>query len=378
MEPVSRSTVPDIRVLDNFLPMYEEVEKMIARESLVYGSRSNGRTDPHGHWSQSFATATRTNLADVSADLSMDARLASIKRTWEFLRDTELPDDVLIRCYLNGYTYGTDGYFHTDSQRSDEHTTVIYLNEHWEPDWAGETVFLNAREEICQSVLPKRNRAVIFPSDIQHAARGVSRKCTALRKTLIFKSRRRRSSNFEKLSSFLREAGATKLEHKSGTLHDHLVRTFALLEARGVDACVCFAGGLHSVYGTNVYRVVLLDSEYRGRVTDEFGARGEQLASLFGKLERPKTLEAPLDLTDKAALLELRTKETMMVDRATFDDLRLMECANLADQNELSKYQTLNAIWQASQVHADSPETSPLPPSATSPPPSSSPSPKSP
>src|SRR5271168_4609154 len=119
MEPVSRSTVPDIKVLDNFLPMYDEVAEMIAREPLVYGSRSNARTDPHGHWSQSFAIAARTNLANVSGDLNTDARLAPIKSAWEFLRDRELPDDVLIRCYVNGYTYGTDGYFHTDSQRSD-------------------------------------------------------------------------------------------------------------------------------------------------------------------------------------------------------------------------------------------------------------------
>ena len=42
-----------------------------------------------------------------------DERLAPLKRAWEFLRDTQLPNDVLIRCYLNGYTYGTDGYFHS-------------------------------------------------------------------------------------------------------------------------------------------------------------------------------------------------------------------------------------------------------------------------
>ena len=107
---------------------------------------------------------------------------------------------------------------------------------------------------------------------------------------------------------------------------------------------VCFAGGLHSVYGTNAYRVVLLASEYKRRVTDEFGARAEELASLFAKLERPQTLETPLELSEKAALVELRTKETVMLDRGILDDLRLMECANLADQNELSKYKTLTTL----------------------------------
>jgi SM-20-related protein len=360
-----------IKVIDDFLPMYDEVAEMIAREPLTFGSRSNARTDPHGHWSQSFADAARTNLADVAGDLSNDERLAPIRNAWEFLRDAELSEAVLIRCYLNGYTYGTDGYFHTDSQRPDEHTAVIYINDYWEPDWGGETVFLNAQNEICQSVLPKRNRAVIFPSAIQHAGRGVSRKCTALRRTLIFKARRKRSVHFEKLSVFLREAGATRLSHKSGTLHDHLVRTFALLEARGVSAPVCFAGGLHSVFGTNAYKTVLLAPDQGRTVHSEFGREVENLASLFARLERPETLEKPLQLGEKTALVRLRSKETMMVDRQDFDHLRLIECANLADQDNLNRYKALHAIWRSLPAHAET-ESSPSPPSANCPSSSSS------
>lgn len=350
VEPASKLTVADIRVVDDFLPIYDELAEMIKRECLVYGWRSSSTSDPHGHWNRNFAKGAPANLADVSGDLSGDPRLAPVKRAWEFLRDRELPDGILIRCYLNGYTYGTDGYFHADSGRPDEHTTVIFMNDHWEPDWAGETVFLDERGELRKSVLPKRNRAVIFASGIQHAGRGVSRKCTELRKTLIFKARRRRSANFEKLSSFLREAGAAELGHRSGALHDHLVRVFSLLEARGFADSVCFAGGLHSIYGTNAYRAALLSSEDRGRVADEFGARAEELAALFANLEGPKTLESPLKLTEQAAWVELRTKETMMVDRATFDALRLMACADLADQNELNEHKTLSAIWQAIRI----------------------------
>jgi SM-20-related protein len=345
LEPIGHS----IRVLDDFLPSaaYDELAELIANEPLVYGSRSNLRTDPHGHWSRSFVDACRMNLADVSSDLSRDERLAPLDRAWRFLRDTQLANDILIRCYLNGYTYGTDGYFHVDSQRLDESTTVVYMNNYWEPDWAGETVFLDARSEIAKSVLPKRNRAIIFPADVQHAGHGVSRKCTALRMTLIFKTRRRRSGNFERLSAFLRRAGAAKHGHTSGTLHDHLVRTFALLEARGLDENVCFGGGLHSAYGTNAYRHALLSQMDRANIVEEFGARADELASLFSMLERPKTFESPRELTEQAAVVELRGGQTMTLPRTTFDDLRKIECANLADQNQLSKYRTLSAIWHA-------------------------------
>ncbi len=340
---------PDVRLLDDFFPpdTYDELAELISNEPLAYGSRSNPRTDPNGHWSRNFVEAVRTNLADVSSDLTRDERLAPLDRAWSFLRDNQLVNDVLIRCYLNGYTYGTDGYFHMDSERPDEHTTVVYMNDYWEPDWAGESVFLDARGEILKSVLPRRNRAIIFPSGLQHAGRGVSRKCMVLRKTLIFKTRRTRSCNFERLSSFLRQAGATKYGHKSGTLHDHLVRTFALLEAKGFDESVCLGGGLHAIYGTNAYQPAVLSESDRSRVAQEFGTRAEELASLFTILDRPKTLEFPTELTEHAAVVELRGGRRMELQRVPFDDLRKIECANLADQNELSKHKTLQAIWQA-------------------------------
>src|SRR5262249_28305801 len=126
----------------------------------------------------------------TSVFLEEDPRLKPLSAAWKTLRDRHLWDGVLIRCYLNGYTYGTEGYFHTDSARSTDRTSVIYVVDEWEPDWAGELAFLDAQAEITRSVLPKRNRAVIFPSNVLHAARSVSRKCSVLRKALIFKTRK--------------------------------------------------------------------------------------------------------------------------------------------------------------------------------------------
>jgi SM-20-related protein len=349
MPPIVESDGLDIRVLDDFFPTgtYDGLAEMISNAPMAYGSRSNPRTDPNGHWTRSFVEAARANLADVSSDLTSDERLAPLDKAWSFLRDTQLMNNLLIRCYLNGYTYGTDGYFHVDSERPDEHTTIVYMNDYWEPDWGGESVFLDARGEILKSVLPRRNRAIIFPSNYQHAGRGVSRKCMVLRKTLIFKTRKTRSLNFERLSAFLRRAGAAKHSHKSGTLHDHLVRTFALLEAKGLDQSVCFGGGLHSIYGTNAYQPAVLSESDRSRVAEEFGTRAEELAWSFAMLERPNTLEHPTELTERAAVVELRGGQRSELQRTILDDLRKIECANLADQNELSKYRTLRAIWQA-------------------------------
>jgi SM-20-related protein len=340
-------TDQDIVVVDDFLPqpIYAVLYERISREHLTYGSLSNFRTDPHGHWSRDFVAAGPHNLADVSVVLAADDTMAPLQEAWQYLHQTYLPDSVLIRCYVNGYTYGTDGYFHPDSERPDEHTVVMYVNDYWEPDWAGETVFLGADDEIIKAVLPRNNRAVLFPSTLQHAGRAVSRKCTILRKTLIFKTRRIRSDDFEKLSAFLRSAGAADRAHHRGTLHDHLVRTFSSLQARGVDNAVCFGGGLHAIYGTNVFGPGVLTWDARTDIVREFGGRAEELARLFGMVNRPLSLESPLYLDADTAAVQLVDGRRLDLTRRTFDDLRTIECANLADQGTLARYRTLNAVW---------------------------------
>jgi SM-20-related protein len=339
----------NIIVLDDFLPRhtYDTLAQMISTEPLAYGSRSNFKTDPHGHWSRDFVSAGPHNLADVADLLAADQTIAAVHTAWRFLRDTRLPDSALIRCYLNGYTYGTDGYLHADSQRPDEHTTILYVNDYWQPDWAGETVFLGEDGDIIKAVLPRRNRAIIFSSDTQHAGRSVSRKCMVLRRTLVFKARKKRSNDFEKLSFFLQKAGAVGRGHEMGTLHDHLVRTFSMLEAKGLDRSVCFGGGLHAIYGTSTFKRGVLRRDAKADVVSEFGERAEELAHLFSVLKRPSTLESPLTLNAETAVVELVNGQTLELSRSTFDDLRQIECANLADQSTLARHKILSGLWKS-------------------------------
>ena len=284
----------DIVVLDDFLSpnAFENLARFICNEPMTYGSRSNFRTDPHGHWSRNFVTASRPNLADVSCDLEENEGAAPLNFAWKFLRDTRLENDVLIRCYLNGYTYGTDGYFHADSERPDEHSTILFMNDYWEPDWAGETVFLGKDGDIIKSVLPKMNRADYIPS--RHSARRSRRfkEMYGSAKDADFQIEEKRSSNFEKLSAFLRKVGAGNYTHNSGTLHDHLVRTFAILETKGFDSTICFGGGLHAIYGTNSFGHRVLTRSAQAKIVDEFGPR-QELARLFSELDVEKRWSRP-------------------------------------------------------------------------------------
>lgn len=334
-----------IRTVENFLPdeMYDKLARRFWNPAMYYGWKAHNENDPHGHWNHQIGISTNhTNLADVSSKFD-----DQIKEIWEYVSSTyeELKNNKVIRCYVNGHTYGVDGYFHEDSKRDDEITIVLYLNDNWKLDWAGETVF-EKDGDIIYSSIPKKNRAVMFNSKIQHAARGVSRQCHDLRKTFMFKTRKTRSDDFEKLSSFIFQNGGTNHRHENGTLHDHLVRVYQLLENKGLDKSICFGGGLHSAFGTNAFKNNILTLNDEEKVVAEFGQQAYDLAALFSIIDRPKTLITPESEEGENIYLKMRDGRTVFVEKETFDALRYIECANLLDQRSL-KDKGLLAFWNA-------------------------------
>jgi SM-20-related protein len=326
------------RVIDNFLPadLYDKLRKYVQSQPMKYGSKSNSQTDPHGHWSWKPTIDNRHNLADLTYLLS-----PPLSGVWNVIRNTHT-GPALVRCYANGYTYGTDGYFHTDSVRQDEQTVIIFICDKWEPDWAGETHWYSQAGHQ-NSASPWPNRALILPSNLMHCARAVSRKCTSLRLTLMYKVRNKRSDNFEKLSSFLVKHGALDHKHKDGSLHDHLVRVYQLLEDKKLPPEVCFGGGLHSIYGTNIYEGQMFDPsnpQSRATVADTFGKHAEALAFLFSSIDRPQSLE-----TDGYQNLKLRYEHSVPVTPEVRHHLQLIEAANLLDQKSLDKWPNLKKVW---------------------------------
>jgi 2OG-Fe(II) oxygenase superfamily len=338
-----------ILVIDDFHleEDYKELLRHADDASYTNGWKSNKRTDPHGHWNRNYVDGVRSgsaNLAEVSGNIPQLQ-----KRIWEAVKSNyHLNDMVLLRCYMNAHTYGVDGYIHTDSHRDDEWTVVTYLNEVWDPNWAGETILVDENNEIIKSILPKRNRAIIFPGKMKHAARGVSRLCFDLRRTFMFKFRAKRDDNFEKLSNFLISVGANKHKHSRGSLHDHLVRNYTILKDKGCDLDLCFAAGLHSIFGTNAFSKSVLEHSQSEIVRDTFGEKAESLALMFGMIERPKTLETPEDIDDTRAMVLMRSGEAHPISLEMLKNLRIMECANLIDQKGLKpeKHKNLIDLWE--------------------------------
>ena len=70
---------------------------------------------------------------------------------------------------------------------------------------------------------------------------------------------------------------------------------------------------------------------------------------MFSVLERPTTLENPIRINDETVTLKLRNGDTHDVSLSVFNDLRVMECANLIDQKCLKeeKFKNLIDFWNS-------------------------------
>jgi hypothetical protein len=317
-----------IDVRDDVIPMdtLRKCLNYLNKGNWSYGWPSD--TDiPFGHWNLNLTNTTKNNPTDVTSRLPNE----HFMQVWQLInKDFFGGQAKLTRCYANRHTYGVEGYIHTDTERTQDQTCVVYLNEDWDPNWGGETNFYNREHtEIIKSVLPKYGRTAIFPGNIPHCAKGVTRICPEVRTTLMFKVSIDPKSLYpaeEILKNFLVQIGATQKKHKKGTLADHLLRTYHILKDVGANDILALAGGLHSVYGTNVFKKQSIDKNSTV-VSDMFGPEVDRIVRLFGSVDRPNCLENPDGTLSELDLFLLRS----------------IECANLFDQDELTadKYPNL-------------------------------------
>jgi hypothetical protein len=109
----------------------------------------------------------------------------------------------------------------------------------------------------------------------------------------------------------------------------------------GAEEDVALGGGLHSIYGTNAFRQVTVTPEQRPIIQGLFGERAERLAWLFSRVNRPTGLEDGYPLDHE-------TGKPLAMTEQEFEDLQLIEVANLIDNSvKLAQYPTLNRIHEA-------------------------------
>jgi len=96
----------------------------------------------------------------------------------------------LLRVYANGYTFGQDGIFHQDSDKSHHYTFCFYLTDMRDDyiDIAGGYLHFKLPEEkynICYE--PTFNRGIFFPSNYFHKATSFTRYIMDMRICIAWK-----------------------------------------------------------------------------------------------------------------------------------------------------------------------------------------------
>ena len=306
----------------------EEALTTAVKDECVFkhGWNSNGKKGPdQGHWNFPLTPETKTSKLEKKAAASLyDASTAPFFQStaafscWEIAKKL-FGERRLTRGYVNGYTFGTDAYIHKDITYTDdfspEHgfngeTIMFYLNSSWDPNFAGETVWLDKEGDIFKSLLPKQGRVVCFDASILHGARPLSRFFYGLRQVLVFKTMVDQYP--EKAAVEFIFKLTENVPHSQTTLFDHLYGTFYILKQLQQPRIVCFAALFHSVYNTEFFKANL--NITREQVVSIIGKQAENLVYEFCTI-RPR-------------------KEYILSDGANAKQLAAIEYANLIEQNQ--------------------------------------------
>ena len=89
------------------------------------------------------------------------------------------------RIILNLYNHGDSSWLHQDSKNPQHHTVIVYLNDFWDLNWGGFTIFVEDGE-IIHTTAPKPGKFVIFKSNMLHGPTAVSREAPYPRLGLTF------------------------------------------------------------------------------------------------------------------------------------------------------------------------------------------------
>jgi SM-20-related protein len=185
-----------VRALDGvFTPaQVQALVQTVAAIPLYYMNHADSQ-DTHelyGHWDYPLVLVQRDAPREVSAELqALDDTLAPIRLAWQRTLKLLPAGAQTVNAYVNGYTYGTDGYPHVEvlhPRAAEQRSILIYCCPRWEPAWGGETVFFDGDGDIAAAILPKPGRVLVFRGDILHVARAPSRFCPMERRVLVFKA----------------------------------------------------------------------------------------------------------------------------------------------------------------------------------------------
>ena len=265
--------------------LIEQINDKYAEDGMTYGWKSVVSSDTdYGHWNNMLLNANKHYLFDQAKFPFMKQKYPEILSLWNIIQPY-MGRRKLLRVYVNGYTYGTDAYYHMDDTWVNQkygnnaltETAVVYLNDEWEADWGGETSLLDDNGDIEKSVLPKKNRVLIFNANKLHSARPLSRSCPALRKVLVFKT----------IGFGMPTKEMDTLQKYLGhdySLFKHSYKISGMLEKYEQSTSVVLAGLYHAIYTsphTNRDMIKKIIGDYAEELVNEYYTLENRYESLL-------------------------------------------------------------------------------------------------
>lgn len=122
---------------------------------------------------------------------------------------------------------------------------------------------------------------------------------------------------------YLISLGVKDIPHSGRTFYEHLCNTEQILRISRQPEHVCNAGLFHSIYGTNFFPQQTTNN--RNEIKSVIGEEAENLVYLFCNAHRPYCWFTGNDLV-------LRNSTYVRLDNKTLHELRMIESANLIDQ----------------------------------------------
>jgi hypothetical protein len=123
-----------------------------------------------------------------------------VKQLWDFINESLKEDGFTLtpeRTIMNLYNHGDSSWIHVDSEKPDDYTVIVFLNENWSRNWGGDFCLFSGNE-ILHSFAATPGKFVVFKSNIEHGARPVSREAPFSRFGVAFQCKN--DSNISRLS----------------------------------------------------------------------------------------------------------------------------------------------------------------------------------
>ena len=134
----------------------------------VFGIQQYIQTSRYGVGSKSYSTVNSKQGSFFKSMYNNNdlENLDLFTDNFKTILDDHMKGLELSIFWANITTHLTDSRFHCDSKEGK--TILYYVNDMWDSDWGGETLFKNSENVLERAIEFKSNRAVIFDSFLPH------------------------------------------------------------------------------------------------------------------------------------------------------------------------------------------------------------------